>query len=477
MTTDLPEEAQVPQVDDIVGAGHRSRPFHEAEGPVSDAPTVIEPKIEPAGIDAASVAATDTAPAERLEVVLDGPPPWPASTPDGGRGVPPAPSDRAPSGSRPGAWKLVFVSALVGALVGGATASGVFLATNDDEPGSRTAPGSATVVGRPSDADSGPPRNTSVIGEPQDIRGILAKVEPAVVAVRTGAATSDATAADGADGGAGTGFVISSDGVIVTNNHVIEGSGGQIEVAFGDGTSLDAEVLGGSADNDLAVLKVDGKNLPVAQLGSSDSLAVGDEVVAIGNALALDGGLSVTRGIISAKGRTVPEAETGATLFNVLQTDAAINQGNSGGPLVNSAGEVVGINTALAGGSQNVGFAISIDSAKQVIDDLRQGKEVRIAFLGVESREVTPALARELDLLTKRGALIRRTTEDSGAEAAGLEANDVIVAIDGREVARPDDVAASIRRYQPGDQIEVTVERAGEQKTFTVKLGVRPDDR
>ena len=159
--------------------------------------------------------------------------------------------------------------------------------------------------------------------------------------------------------------MISSDGVIVTNNHVVEDAGGQIEVAFTDGTSKSAKVLGRSVENDLAVLKVDATGLPVAKLGSSDKLQVGDEVIAIGNALALEGGLSVTRGIISAKDRTVPE-ESGATLYGVLQTDAAINPGNSGGPLVNSNGEVVGINTAIADPqeAQNVGFAISIDAAK-----------------------------------------------------------------------------------------------------------------
>ena len=134
------------------------------------------------------------------------------------------------------------------------------------------------------------------------------------------------------------------------------------------------------------------------KLGNSDSLQVGDQVVAVGNALALEGGLSVTEGIISGKGRVVPEDETGVTLYDMLQTDAAINPGNSGGPLVNANGEVVGINTALAGGSQNVGFAISIDSAKDVIRALQEGKSVQVAFLGVETSDVTPAVAKSLNL-------------------------------------------------------------------------------
>jgi serine protease Do len=311
-----------------------------------------------------------------------------------------------------------------------------------------------------------------VIAEPHDIQGILAKVEPSVVAIRTGGAVTG----DGSSGGgAGTGFVISPDGIIVTNNHVVADAGGQIEATFTDGTSKKAKVLGRSTDNDLAVLKVDAAGLPVAKLGSSDKLQVGDEVIAIGNALALEGGLSVTRGIISAKGRTVPE-ETGATLFGVLQTDAAINPGNSGGPLVNSDGEVVGINTAIADPqeAQNVGFAISIDAAKSVIDDLRVGKQVQTPFLGVATQEVTPAVAKELNLKTDTGAVIRKVTAGSGAALAGLKANDVIMAVGGTQVSTPEQVAGAIRGSKPGAKVDLLIERDGAQKTVSVTLGTRP---
>ncbi len=176
----------------------------------------------------------------------------------------------------------------------------------------------------------------------------------------------------------------------------------------------------------------------------------------------------MTEGIISGKGRVVPEDETGATLYDMLQTDAAINPGNSGGPLVNAAGEVVGINTALAGGSQNVGFAISIDSAKSVIDALRDGKSVQVAFLGVETSDVTPAVAKSLNLTTKNGAVVRRVTKGAAADKAGMKANDVIVAIGGHAVSGPQDVGAEIRRYAPGDKVDVTVERDGQQVTLKV---------
>lgn len=397
----------------------------------------------------------------------NGLPPWPTTAPGpGGPAGPPPQNPGAPAPARrSGAWKQFIAGALIGALVGGGTAGGIYLATKDDNTTSRT------VVVRPS---SGSARNTSTIAEPRDIQGILAKVEPAVVAIRTGGAVSGN---QGQSGGAGTGFVISSDGVIVTNNHVVEGADGQIEVAFTDGTSEKAKILGRSPENDLAVLKVDATNLPFAKLGSSDRLQVGDGVIAIGNALALEGGLSVTQGIISAKDRTVPE-ESGATLYSVLQTDAAINPGNSGGPLVNSAGEVVGINTAIADPqeAQNVGFAMSIDAVKTVIEDLRLGKSVKTAFLGVETQQVTPAVAEQLNLKSSSGVVVRRITGDSPASAAGLKARDVIMAIGNNQVTSPNDLAADVRKFAPGDKVDLVIERGGDRQTVSVTLGTRPTD-
>jgi len=428
------------------------------ESPV--APPMAAPGAEPVTAPVtAPVAAPGPPPSDPA-----GPPPWPTTAPGpsgpvGPPTMPPQPPPAPPS--RPGAWRQFIAGALVGALVGGATAGGIYLATKDEAT-------SRTVIVRES---AGGARNTSAIAETRDIQGILQKVEPAVVAIQTGGAV---TGDRSESGGAGTGFVISADGVIVTNNHVIEGAD-DIEVAFTDGTSERAEVLGTSADNDLAVLKVEATGLPFATLGSSEALQVGDEVIAIGNALALDGGLSVTRGIISAKERTVPE-QNGARLYSVLQTDAAINPGNSGGPLVNSNGEVVGINTAIADPqeAQNVGFAISIDSAKSVIEDLRQGKQVRTAFLGVETEEVTPAVANQLDLETDSGVVIMNVTSDSAAEDAGLEEEDVIIAVGGVAVTSPDELAAQIRKSDPGDEVDVLVERNGSERTFSVTLGTRP---
>ena len=395
------------------------------------------------------------------------PPPPVGSSPSSGVTSPPPPS---PTTRRDGAgWRHFIVGALVGGLVGGGTAAGVSVATRDDSSNTTK----TVVVG----AASQPVRNTSVIGKAKDVQAVLRKVEGAVVAVQTGAAVDKGlfSGSSGSSGGEGTGFVISPDGVIVTNNHVVADAGGRIEVEFGDGTKQAAELLGRAPEYDLAVIKVDGKNLPTVKLGNSDALAVGDQVVAVGNALALKGGLSVTEGIVSGKGRTVPEDQTGTTLYDVLQTDAAINPGNSGGPLVNAAGEVVGINTALAGGSQNVGFAISIDSAKAVIAQLRAGKRVSVAFLGVQTTDVTPAIARSLNLSTKTGAVIKEVTNGQAAEKAGLKVNDVIVAIGGNRVTGPEGVGAQIRRFSPGESVEVTVERGGKSESVKVTLGTRPD--
>ncbi len=395
------------------------------------------------------------------------PPPPVGSSPSSSVTTPPPSS---PTTRREGVgWRHFIVGALVGALVGGGTAAGVSVATRDDSSSTTK----TVVVG----AASQPVRNTSVIGKAKDVQAVLRKVEGAVVAVQTGAAVDKGlfSGNSGSSGGEGTGFVISPDGVIVTNNHVVADAGGRIEVEFGDGTKQAAELLGRAPEYDLAVIKVDGKNLPTVKLGSSDALAVGDQVVAVGNALALKGGLSVTEGIVSGKGRTVPEDQTGTTLYDVLQTDAAINPGNSGGPLVNAAGEVVGINTALAGGSQNVGFAISIDSAKAVIAQLRAGKRVSVAFLGVQTTDVTPAIARSLNLTTKNGAVVKEVTNGQAAEKAGLKVNDVIVAIGGNRVTGPEGVGAQIRRFSPGENVEVTVERGGKSESVKVTLGTRPD--
>jgi S1-C subfamily serine protease len=249
------------------------------------------------------------------------------------------------------------LAATAGGLVGALVASGA-LVLRDDSDGS-----TATQPATPQAQVSG-----STPAAPSDIAGILAKDVPAVVAIAI-----DGGPTLGRSGGAATGFVIDPGGIIVTNDHVVD-SARSISVTTSDGRRLTARVLGEDASSDLAVLKVDATNLPTIELGDSNQVQVGDDVVAIGNALDLDGGLSVTRGIVSGLNREIPTDN--GRLTGLIQTDAAINPGNSGGPLVDAQGRVIGINTAIANPTtaQNVGFVIPISQAEPIIDRLRGGE-------------------------------------------------------------------------------------------------------
>jgi putative serine protease PepD len=250
------------------------------------------------------------------------------------------------------------LAATAGGLAGALIATGALVLTRDSGGSSSASrPAAAQVAVRP--AAQG------------DISAILAKDVPAVVAITTDGGPS---LGRGGGGGAATGFVIDSKGIVVTNDHVVADARG-ISVTTSDGKKLSARVLGQDVSHDLAVLKIDGSDLPAVELGDSDQVQVGDDVVAIGNALDLDGGLSATRGIVSGLHREIP-SDNGARLQGVIQTDAAINPGNSGGPLVDARGRVIGINTAIANPStaQNVGFVIPISQAKPIIDRLRGGE-------------------------------------------------------------------------------------------------------
>ncbi len=255
------------------------------------------------------------------------PPPVPEEPPTIADEPPELPAARTRRPRR--GWSAILTAGLIGGLVGALVASGVYLAVDDDATSSSSSPSATPVVVRPSDR----------IARTGDIAQILQNAVPAVVAL-----VDDGGPDSG--GAAGTGFVISPDGVIVTNNHVVEGAN-RIQALFSDGTTRDAVVLGHNVASDLAVVKVDATGLPTIALGDSDQVQVGDDVVAIGNALALQGGLTVTRGIISGVHREVG-IDSGNALEDVLQTDAAINPGNSGGPLVDARGRVIGINTAIA---------------------------------------------------------------------------------------------------------------------------------
>jgi S1-C subfamily serine protease len=358
-----------------------------------------------------------------------------------------------------------LLGALVGAVVAAVVSAGVYIGTDNDTSGNPH----PTVA---------PARNTSAFPTPSDVHAVLEKVEPAVVAVTTGGATDGLFGqSPNSTSGAGTGFVISPDGYIVTNNHVISGAGGQIAVTFNDGTKKRATLVGQDSSADLAVLKADATGLAPAALGDSDKLVVGDEVIAIGNALALPGQPSVTRGIVSALNRSI-DTEINTTLDNMIQTDAAINPGNSGGPLVNSAGQVIAINTAIANPAQaqNVGFAIAINKAKPIIEELRQGRTVQPAFLGVVTQTVTPAIANQLNLKVQSGAVVQRVEPGSPADRAGIQQGDVVVKVGDSQVRQAQDVGNAVRGHRPGDKVTIVVNRGGTTRSLDVTLATRPEN-
>ncbi|MGB3410582.1 MAG: trypsin-like peptidase domain-containing protein [Microthrixaceae bacterium] len=350
-------------------------------------------------------------------------------------------------------------AALIGGLVGAIIAGGVVGAALWDR--GPVAP-TATPV-----ATSGTQRpSAQIAGESLDIRSILAKVGPSVVSIHTGTRQGDA---------AGSGIIINKDGLVLTNAHVIDGAT-SIEVDLNDGRSATATVVGSVVDNDVALVSVKGLDgLTPAVLGSSSDLQVGDAVVAIGNALNLGEAPSVTTGIVSALGRSL-QSPTGATLTDLIQTDAAINPGNSGGALVNSKGEVVGVNTAILADAQNIGFALSIDSIKTIIDDVVAGRSVNVKrpLLGVETLDVSmvdPEVIQRFDISATAGAFVQRVTNGTGAEAAGIQPGDVITELDGRRVRSAADVSQAIKSRKPGDKVKITIERGQSTKSVTATLG------
>ena len=302
-----------------------------------------------------------------------------------------------------------------------------------------------------------------------NVREVLDKAQPSVVSITTGSV-------DSIFGGAGSGVVISEDGLVITNAHVVASTGGRISVRFNDGTEASATLVGSSVADDIALLRADRTGLTPAVLGSSANLRVGDPVVAIGNALALGGDPSVTSGIVSAKNRSINDGTI--SLDNLIQTDAAINPGNSGGPLVNAAGEVVGINTAIIDGAQSVGFALAIDQVKAMLDDLEAGQSdlnPDAAVLGVASVSVDASLGEavrdEYGVTATSGALVTQVDGDSAASDAGIIVGDVIVEVDGQAIGSSEQLGGIIRSHDKGDRVSITVERDGRRRTFDVTLG------
>jgi S1-C subfamily serine protease len=318
----------------------------------------------------------------------------------------------------------------------------------------------------------------------EPVVAVVQKVLPAVVNVTTDVFQPDQFGGAQQGQGVGTGFIVRSDGVIVTNCHVVE-QATRISVftSAEKPVRYEARVIGGDCLHDVAVLKVDATGLPTVPLGDSSSLVLGQPVVAIGYALALEGGPTVTSGIVSSLDRTIQAQDPGCTVCrngvrtysNVVQTDAAINHGNSGGPLVNMQGQVVGINSAGADTAENIGFAIAIDSVSSAIEQAIANPLAPSAYLGVSTQSVSPTLAFQLNLPVDHGAYVLATTGDGPAAKAGIKDGDVIVALNGTDVRTADDLGNALAGLQPGQAVAVqVVEPSGQTKTLDATLGTRP---
>jgi S1-C subfamily serine protease len=278
--------------------------------------------------------------------------------------------------------------------------------------------------------------------------------------------------------GNGSGAIIDAEGHILTNNHVVENAEALV-VTLPDGRSFDATVVGRDPATDLAVIQIQGDNLPTIPLGNSDDLHLGDFVIAIGNALGLEGGPTVTVGVVSATERTITE-ENGASISGLIQTDAAINPGNSGGPLVNLKGELIGINTAVAGSTPEgyqpagISFAIAVNEAIPIQEQLlTQGRVIR-PYLGVTPVTVTPALRAQFSIAAERGVILTSVASNSPAAQAGLRPGDIVVQAGGQELQNAAELREIIRNRKIGDALDLVVMRDGTRMDVTAMLSESP---
>jgi len=330
-----------------------------------------------------------------------------------------------------------------------------------------------------------PEAQTAASGFAVAIREVAGRVRPSVVQI-----TSEQIRLDQFNqpftvpAGVGSGVIYDAQGHVLTNNHVVEGAQ-KLLVSLPDGRSFPGKLVGRDPLTDLAVVQVAGGNLPVAELGDSGKLQVGDWVVAIGNALALPGGPTVTAGVVSALGRTIqepagPTGGAGPFLFDVIQTDAPINPGNSGGPLVDLQGQVIGINTLVAGQAepgvpaQGIGFAIAISTAKPIADQLVATGRAVHPYLGIGYVPLSPAIAAQLGIPYREGVVVARVTADSPAAQAGLRQGDVITEIDGTPLKTDSALAQIVNSHKPGDTLTLSVVRGNQRLTLRATLAEMP---
>lgn len=387
-------------------------------------------------------------------------------------GAVPPPSDpwAAPGAPEPRkrsrTWAWITSAAVVGLLVGGGSVASLALLDSDGSgPSDRTA--SLADVGR-SDTDEVPVSGSSV--ENPDWQAVAAAVQDSVVAIEVQTQ---------AGGGQGSGVIIDDEGHVLTNNHVVAGAQGNVRVTLTDGRILEGEVVGTDASTDLAVVRLveAPQELQAAALGDSEDVTVGDPVMAVGNPLGLVN--TVTTGIVSAVDRPVSTQEVGgeSAVTNAIQVDAAVNPGNSGGPLFDATGRVIGITSSIAtlsqqSGSIGLGFAIPVNLARSIASQLITDGQAEHAFLGVTLSDGTATA----DGVTRRGAVVETVGEDSPAAAGRLQAGDVIVAIGGDPVGGAESLTAFVRSMASGDDTTLTVVRDGEAIEVDVTLATRPDD-
>ncbi len=280
--------------------------------------------------------------------------------------------------------------------------------------------------------------------------------------------------------GSGTGVIISPDGYVITNNHVIDGAQ-KITVTLDDGSQVEAELVGADALSDLAVLRIPDSDHPYLSLGDGVPLRVGEWVIAIGNALDLPGGPTVTVGVVSALGRKI-SGGGGSELYDLIQTDTVINPGNSGGPLINVSGELIGINTVvLRGGArggtpiEGIGFAINMETARLVADQLVHEGQVKWAWLGVFLADLTPELAAEFSLPIREGVIIQHVVEGSPADNAGIVPGDIVMSMDGTRVPAVVDLLRLLRtEFRVGQEVEAEIFSDGSRRTVRMVMGERP---
>lgn len=318
------------------------------------------------------------------------------------------------------------------------------------------------TAARPASAASGP------IGGEDSVIAVAKSIGPTVVSVSASGRKQEGTNKKSDE--LGSGVIVRKDGYVLTNNHVVAGST-KIEVTLADGKQYKGSLLAADPSVDLAVVKIHADSLPVAPLGDSDRLQVGQQAIAIGNPLGFE--RTVTVGVVSALNRSLPGRDEMAT--NLIQTDAAINPGNSGGPLVDSKGRVIGINTAIVSGGTGLGFAVPINSAQHIIDDVVSKGRIAPPWLGIRFGDVTPEVASVYDLPVSSGAMIAEVISDSPASRVGLLRGDIITEADGRPVNSSGDLRKLMRQKSSGDSIEFGVVRAGNLIRVKVKLTEMPE--